>query len=710
MSSKSGRTFGRHAVPPKMEDIVLGALDYSTDGIAIGTIDGTILYHNKAWFDIHNWASTYDVRGRNIKEVEREELKPILAAVFKGLHEKGQFTGTFGITRPDGLYNDLLINAQVIKRFKPPVVVAILRRVTELVQARKALERRSAELAVLNEIHRVMTAARDRRTVVCKMLRLLGDFVGAKAVGMYEAERGGDYVRLVECYGLPPKVRARTERIPKNDRMFQKVLRTRRLIVLEEDLSRRMAGRWDIRRAMGFARTLSILFRESAERKHLVVFGMGADCDIGPEVRRFLETAARQFGAALDRVEMIGTLGMRERELARRSDELEVFAKLHNSMISSGERSVVLRRMFKIITRFVGSSGLAMYRIDPAADYAELIEYIGLPERIARTVRRVPVTKGTAFAAMIRSEKVFVIEEELPDYRGGRTDVRKRVGVKTTVGFVFRTGGINDYLLVTGFEGKKHISAELRHFFENVGRHFAIAVERLDFIDTLEARERELHALNARLLEAGEEERRQCALRLHDEFGQALAGLHLELAGMEKRFSAPDPRAHEAFAGARERIRTIANSMRSLSKSLHPALLDELGLLPTLEWYAAEWKREAGIDVRLSSAGFDEEPPRPVALTFYWVVQECLANVRKHSGASRVKIMLAKGYPFAILSCEDNGKGFSRTKGIRRKKGLGLVSMRERVEFLGGSFQIRSSPGKGTQVRVKIPLEGRRVR
>jgi PAS domain S-box-containing protein len=704
------RRSGRRAVPPDIGDLVLRALDYSTDGIAIGAIDGTIYYHNKAWFDIHNWARDYDVRGRNIKDVERKELKPMLAAVFESLHSKGRFSGTFGVTRPDGFYHDILINAQIVKRFKPPVVIAILRNVTDLMRSKKTVENRSAELAVLNEIHRVMTGACDRKTVVRKMLRLLGDFVGACAAGFYEVDPSRDYVQLVECYGLPPRVRRRIERVPMNDEAFGKILASRRSFIMEEHLPRHRGGRADIRRAMGLKRVIGLVLRTGTRRDYQLIFGLKTETDITPEIRHFLETAGNQFGIALDRVEMIGTLGMRERELARRSDELEVFVKLHNSMISSGKRSVVLRRMFKIITRFVGSSGLAMYRIDPVADYAELIEYIGLPERMARTVRRVPVTKGTAFAAMIRSEKVFVIEEELPDYRGGRTDVRKRVGVKTTVGFVFRTGGNNDYLLVTGFEGKKHISAELRHFFENVGRHFAIAVERLDFIDTLEARERELHALNARLLEAGEEERRQCALRLHDEFGQALAGLHLELAGMEKRFSAPDPRAHEAFAGARERIRTIANSMRSLSKSLHPALLDELGLLPTLEWYAAEWKREAGIDVRLSSAGFDEEPPRPVALTFYWVVQECLANVRKHSGASRVKIMLAKGYPFAILSCEDNGKGFSRTKGIRRKKGLGLVSMRERVEFLGGSFQIRSSPGKGTQVRVKIPLEGRRVR
>ncbi len=709
MSSKSGRTFGRHAVPPKMEDIVLGALDYSTDGIAIGTIDGTIFYHNKAWFDIHNWASTYDVRGRNIKEVEREELKPVLSAVFKGLHTKGHFTGTFGITRPDGVYHDLLINAQVIKRFKPPIVVAILRRVTEIVQARRAEERRSSELAVLNEIHRVMVTSTDRKTVVRRMLRLLGEFIGACAAGMYEVDPSRDHLKLIDCYGLTSSVRRRIERIPMSNAAFARMRATQRMVVMEEHMPGHHGGRADIRAAMRLKRVIGLVLKTGSHRGYQIIFGLKSDRDVERDVRRFLETAANQFGIALDRVEMIETLGARERELARRSRELEVFAELHNSMISSEKRSVVLRKMFGIIKRFIGASGVALYRIDYEADYAELVQSIGLPESMVKLVRRVPMS-GSALSAMVKSKKVFVIEEEMPGYQGGKVDIRRRHAVKTTMGFMFRTGAANDYLLVTGFRAIKEIDAGLRRFFEDTGRHFAIAVERLDFIDSLEARERELHALNARLREVGEEERRQCALRLHDEFGQALAGLNLDLAAMEKRYDCPDDSAKELFAGARNKIQAITSSMRNLSKSLHPAILDELGLVPTLEWYAGEWKRESGIDVRLSSAGFDTQPPRPIAVALYWVVQECLANVRKHSGASRVKIMLAKGYPFAILSCEDNGKGFSINEGIRRKKGLGLVSMRERVEFLGGSFQIKSSPGKGTQVRIKIPLEAHHAR
>ncbi len=700
------RRKGQPKLAPDIANLVFGALDYSTDGIAIGSVDGTIYYHNKAWIDIHNWAKTFDARGRNIKIVERKELKPVLHEVFKGLNARGHFSGTFGITRPDGLYHDLLINAQVIKRFEPPIVVAIIRDVTELMQVKRALERRGDELAVLNEIHRVMQCARDRKTVVRKMLRLLGDFIGAASAGIYEVDRALECSQLIDCYGLPEHIRRRIERVPRTDSAFKRIQASKRAMVMEEDLPGHRGGRCDIRKALGYDRVVSLAFRTEARRDYQIIFGLKKGSDLGAGVRRFLETAANQFGIALDRVEMIEKLGEREREIARRADELEVFAKLHNSMVASDKRSVVVRKMFEIIRDFVGATGLAMYRIDPKSEHAELVHCIGLAKGVARSVERVSM-RGTAFSAMTRAKHVFVIEEEMPGYRGGSVDIRRRVGVKTTVGFMFRTGGKMDFLLVLGFRKEKRVTPELRRFFDNVGRHFAIAVERLDFLETLGAREAELQNLNARLIEAGEEHRRRCAMQIHDEFGQALTGLGLELAAMERNFHGSNPRAQEIFAGARERIRSIAGSMRTFSQSLHPALLDELGLLPTLEWYIGEWQRASGIDVQFSFAGFDRQPPRAVAVALYRVVQECLTNIRKHSGAARVKITLAKGHPYAILHCEDNGRGFSLIGGTSGKKGLGLVSMRERVESLGGSFQIESSPGKGTRIRVKIPLGAR---
>jgi signal transduction histidine kinase len=135
-------------------------------------------------------------------------------------------------------------------------------------------------------------------------------------------------------------------------------------------------------------------------------------------------------------------------------------------------------------------------------------------------------------------------------------------------------------------------------------------------------------------------------------------------------------------------------------------MLDELGLVSTLTWYVDNFVRRKGLDVEFEAVGFDKRLPRPVAVTLYRVAQECLTNVVRHADASRVIIRLTKGYPYVIMMIEDDGKGISTRKSKSPKQGLGLVSMRERVQLVGGTFEINSRPGKGTKIRVEIPIKG----
>jgi signal transduction histidine kinase len=196
---------------------------------------------------------------------------------------------------------------------------------------------------------------------------------------------------------------------------------------------------------------------------------------------------------------------------------------------------------------------------------------------------------------------------------------------------------------------------------------------------------------------------------LHDEFGQALTALKLELEMLEKKMTPLDSQTTKSFELMWKCLRFVSESARSISKSLHPAMLDELGLVPTLNWYVDNFVRNKDLDVVIQEAGFDEDLPRPASLALYRVAQEALMNVLRHSWATKVTISLTKGYPYAIMEVEDNGQGISRKKGQKEAKGLGLVTMRERIEYLGGTFQVISSPGKGTRIRVKIPIEARDV-
>jgi signal transduction histidine kinase len=250
----------------------------------------------------------------------------------------------------------------------------------------------------------------------------------------------------------------------------------------------------------------------------------------------------------------------------------------------------------------------------------------------------------------------------------------------------------------------------VRAFFDAAARRFGIAIERVELLDALGKREHELRELTGRLINSTEEQQRYCARMLHDEFGQGLVALRLDLEMLEKRMSAVCPKSKTSLAAMRKHLRTVSESARSLSKSLHPAMLDELGLVPTLNWYVDNFVRNKNLEVEIRDAGCEKGIPLPAALALYRVAQEALTNVLRHAGATKVTISLTKGYPYAIMEIEDNGRGISRKKGKGKTRGIGLVTMRERVEYLGGSFQIKSTPGKGTRIRVKVPIEAHDVR
>ena len=176
--------------------------------------------------------------------------------------------------------------------------------------------------------------------------------------------------------------------------------------------------------------------------------------------------------------------------------------------------------------------------------------------------------------------------------------------------------------------------------------------------------EEDIRRLSRRLIEGIEEERRRLAADLHDEFGQALTGLHLRVESMHNSFD-PDLAAYrlecQEIIG---RIERIADSVRSIATELRPDVLDHLGLVATMEWYLNEYRERAkGLDIEFNAMGFAHRIIQPQAeIALYRILQEALNNVLKHARASRVTVQLTYSHPLIILVIRDNGKGFTTTR------------------------------------------------
>ena len=207
-----------------------------------------------------------------------------------------------------------------------------------------------------------------------------------------------------------------------------------------------------------------------------------------------------------------------------------------------------------------------------------------------------------------------------------------------------------------------------------------------------------------RLNEMLEEEARRIAHALHDDAGQLLVSVHLAL---EEASAGLPARSRERLKKIRGLLDEIEKHLRRLSHELRPTILDDLGLLPALEYLAQGVAARSGTPIAVEGPR-GPRLPTAVETALYRVVQEALRNATRHAGARRVDIRLIVEQGSVRCSVKDDGRGFDLKAVLGRKgdRGLGLIGMRERLNALGGRLTIDSAPGRGTELRITIPLEG----
>ena len=214
----------------------------------------------------------------------------------------------------------------------------------------------------------------------------------------------------------------------------------------------------------------------------------------------------------------------------------------------------------------------------------------------------------------------------------------------------------------------------------------------------------QLHRLSARLVRAQEDERRLIARELHDEVGQALTAVKMQLAVVRR--SLPD-----GAAGAIDEARAVTDaalqSARQISRLLHPPMLEDTGLAAALGWYLNGFSERTGIPVEFVHSGMEERAAAEVETCLFRVVQEATTNVAKHARATSCRVYLQRLPSSVALTVEDNGRGFT-PPGTRPGplEGIGLLGIKERVTDARGTFRIESAPGRGTRLTVELPALG----
>ena len=219
----------------------------------------------------------------------------------------------------------------------------------------------------------------------------------------------------------------------------------------------------------------------------------------------------------------------------------------------------------------------------------------------------------------------------------------------------------------------------------------------------LDDKQKELESLTGKLIEAQEQERKRIARELHDDFNQRLAALAVELEILERTPDAfPEPVVQQLTA-VRDHVGQLSDDLHDLAYRLHPSLLEHVGLEVAARDHVTEFMKRTGLPVTLTAREVPGTLAPEVATNLFRVMQESLHNVLKHARATEVTVKLSGSSKGIGLSVRDNGQGFDLEGKDARMKGIGLVSMQERMRLMGGFLRIHSLPADGTKVCAWIP-------
>jgi PAS domain S-box-containing protein len=442
-----------------------------------------------------------------------------------------------------------------------------------------------------------------------------------------------------------------------------------------------------------------VLFNRAAEQ----VFGLGREEALGTPLERLIPERFRD--AHRRHMEEFGRTGMTARRMGGvaalwglRADGTEF--PIEASISHTAEDG---KRFFTVILRDITQRRQAEARLAAIVDSAmDAVITVDAEQSIVLFNRAAESVFG------LKREQALgtPLERLLPArFRGahrahieafGRTGVTsRRMGDVTTL-WGLRADG-----------SEFPLEASISQVSEGAKRYFTVILRdislRKEHEDALRRSQRELRDLSARVLEAREEEKTLIARELHDELGQLLTALKMDLSSLRQGLPGEELQAKADEMG-RLLDQTVA-ATRRISADLRPLMLDDLGLADAAGWLVEDFCKRSGIDCRMETSGAEAlaEASKAVATAVYRAIQESLTNIARHSGARNAWVNLSVTERCISVEVEDDGRGIT-AEAMAKSRSLGLKGMRERIAYLGGSFEVARAPRGGTRLRIKVPL------
>lgn len=387
------------------------------------------------------------------------------------------------------------------------------------------------------------------------------------------------------------------------------------------------------------------------------------------------------------------------RQAARAEAMLRMAERINTQLDLNSLLSVVCQETARVLN--VSAAGIMLYdtrreRFDHAAD-------CGLKPAFLEGFKPIPRELYEQYRQYFGSPIVIPEVQEVDDFPNAELCAEQDVSTVVIAG-MYSEGRLIGILNVYSVGESQSFLEDDLILLQTFASQAAVGITKARLFEQVRAGRQRLQTLSKRLVEVQEEERRYLASELHDQIGSVLTGLQFYL-GAGKNLSREELLAD--MAEAHSMVTNLMEQVRELSLNLRPAMLDDLGLLPTLLWYFDRYTVQTGVRVDFTHSGIEERFSPELETAAYRIVQEALTNVARHSGADQVVVNIkADGHTLKV-HLEDQGRGFDPARVMADKRSFGLVGMRERASFTNGQLEIQSIPEKGTTLIALFPVDRR---
>jgi PAS domain S-box-containing protein len=443
----------------------------------------------------------------------------------------------------------------------------------------------------------------------------------------------------------------------------------------------------------GFVKDFETAFKKQDGTRILCLVSGNAVRDANGKIIGY-EAIAKDITARMDGV----------RNLHQQHRELSLLHSVAVAMNVTQELDEILMTALKKVLDVLNLSSGGVVLIDRQRSSFLLKAQRSLLKDDGDTTCRIILHDKALMHSLLREDRTLRPQRTFPPFRATLRTTNDNDSVQLTC-FLITTKEKASGFFALQISPNRPITEQDHHMLGSLGNFLGSAIENACLLQTIRRHREELRGLTARLFHSQEEERKRIAQELHDEAGQALTGISFTLETIEKNLPQDMSYIKENVLDIKKQINRTYQEMRRTSHRLHPALLSDLGLEPALESCLTRISKHSRLEIDFKMVGFGERLDPEVETVLYRISQEAINNTLKHSRARHFKLSIIRSYPNIIFLAEDDGVGFDSNRFEHNQQALGLLGMRERASMLGGSFSLRASKGKGTRIRIEIPIK-----